>query len=86
MQASARSAGWTQQLLEAAAAVGGIHSMEGTGALSSRRPGPGPGGLATATGGQQESCAAEAAVVRQQELLLEAVGLRLLLATMEARH
>jgi len=69
MKISAQSAGWTQQLLEAAAAVGGIHSMEGVGAGRQ----------------QQIGCAAEAAVVRQQELLLQAVGLRLLLATMAAR-
>ena len=73
MQSSARAAGWTQQLLDAAAAAGGVQAMEVAGGAKRR-------------GGNGQEGAAELAMVRQQELLLQSVGLRLLLATMDAQH
>ena len=73
MQSSARAAGWTQQLLDAAAAAGGVQAMEVAGGAKRR-------------GGSGQEGAAELAMVRQQELLLQSVGLRLLLATMDAQH
>ncbi len=74
MQEQARAAGWTQQLL-GAAAVGGVQAMETAG----KRKGGGG-----AEGGDGDGT--EAAIVRQQELLLQVVGLRLMLATMEANR
>ena len=83
MQALARSAGWIRQLLGASAAVGGVQGLEGAG-VPRRKP---LGAMGAGGGGQHEAttAAAEAAMVRQQDLLLQAVGLRLLLATLEAR-
>ena len=75
MQEQARAAGWTQQLLGAAAAAGGVQAME----VAGKRKG-GSGAEEGDRGGT------EAAIVRQQELLLQVVGLRLMLATMEANR
>ena len=64
-------------------AVGGVQALEGAG-VPRRKP---LGGMGAVGGGQYEAAtaAAEAATARQQDLLLQAVGLRLLLATLETR-
>jgi hypothetical protein len=73
MSSSALAAGWTQELMEAAAAVGGMQAME---VQAAKRRG----------GSQlQEASSSVTTVARQQELLLQAVGLRLLLSTLEAQ-
>ncbi|GAX74169.1 hypothetical protein CEUSTIGMA_g1618.t1 [Chlamydomonas eustigma] len=73
MTSSALAAGWAQELMEAAAAVGGVQAME---VQAAKKRG----------GSQlQEGSSAASAVARQQELLLQAVGLRLLLSTLEAQ-